>query len=200
MAFVEIEHAWRVTLEGTSDPGSKPWAMVFGVNDTSSHTLARALDIAEVFKDWWIDTLADSIVDTCSLNAVHMLDQASETGVSVSYNTDLPASGDNAGDPAAGMAAVIVTLLTGMRGRANRGRKFNPGLPDEYINGSGGLSLDGGIVAAFNTRYAALITAVEGLSGGPALAVLSYSQALAIPVLAVQTRSYLGTQKRRVRP
>lgn len=200
MAFTAIPNAWRVTMEGHSDPGLKKWAMVFGVNDTSDHDLARGIDIAAVFKDWWDDHLSEVCVDSCFLDAVHMLDQEDETGVSFSYVTDLPINGQITGNAAAGQASVIVTLLTGLRGRANRGRKFNPGMPDEYIDGSGGLNLDAGVATAFNTRYASLLTALLALDGGPTLAVLSFSQELAIPVLAVQTRDYLGTQKRRVRP
>lgn len=197
MPFVPIENAWRVALNGTFNVSNHPWAMVFGVNDTHDHDLARAIDLAEVFADWWHDHLAAQTTTRCQLNMINVLDQADETGVSVNYVSGLPHVGTSPGDPSASQVSVMVTLLTGMRGRANRGRKFVPGSSSAWYDTGDGTALEAGEITAYNTAFAALLTAILALSGGPTLAVLSYSQALAIPVLAVQTRTWLGTQRSR---
>ena len=200
MAFVAIPDAWEVTYEGDYSTSLRRWDMVWGMKDTASHDNARAVVIASAWKDIWHNGLRDLCVNDCRLTGIRVTDMESETGVSIHYATGLPETGTQTGDPAGGQVAPIVSLLSGARGRANRGRKYFPGCPDTYINANDGCTLDAGVADSYRDQVLAVITAVHAISGGPDLAILSRSQALAVPVLAVQARSYLGTQRRRVRP
>lgn len=200
MPFVEIPNAWSVAMQGTYTPSLHGWAMVWGVLDGGhDHDLARAIDVSQCFIDWWDDSCQSRVMTSCQLDQVHIIDLDDEIGVSYTNVNGLPIAGSHTGSPAQGQTAAIVTLLTGARGRANRGRKYFPGLPEVSVDASDGTSLDPTVAADYAGITAQLIDAVAALDDGPSLAVISKSQSLAVPVLAAFGRSYLGTQRRRVR-
>jgi hypothetical protein len=199
MAFVAIPDAWKVTLVGQSGASLRPWAMTFGVKDTDTHNLARAVDVSQGFLSWWEAQLQALVSTNDTLVSIDVLDAADPTGVSLHRVTGLPENGSHSGDPAGGQVAAITTFLTGARGRSNRGRSFLPGITASFINAGDGTSLDSDAQASIQAAYVALTAAIDAKASGAVHAILSKKDVEAKPVLAYLTRRYLGTQKRRVR-
>lgn len=198
MSFIPIPDAWELTTSGVYTDTLNAWAMTFGILDTEDHDGARAADIGLVVHDWWVAQMQPSMHNHSRLDLIRITDQESGSGVSLPYTTGLPLTGGASGDPAAGQAAMVVTLNTGARGRANRGRKYIPGQLAANQNAGDGTTWDSGIPADRAGRILALTTALNAMSPSCTLAVLSRSQALAIEVLFFLGRSKIGTQRRRV--
>jgi len=185
-------------MQFQSDATLQGAVMTFGVLDTHDHDEARAVDVASGFGAWWGGFLAAQVSHHWSLIGINCLDQASSTGPSVEYLFGLPSAGTASGDAAGGQVAAITTLLTAFRGRANRGRSYMVGVPAASINDSDGTALDPAPKAAIQAAYTNINSAIGGVASGAVHAILSRSQALALPVGAYDTRAYLGTQRRRV--
>lgn len=200
MTFVAIPDGWKVTLAGQSGGSLRPWAMTFGVLDTDTHNLARAVDISQGFLAWWEAELQSQISTNDTLVAINVLDLESASGVSLHRVSGLPENGTKSGDPAGGQVAAITTFLTGSRGRSNRGRSFMPGLVATQINAGDGTTLDADAASAIQDAYVALNDSIDAEASGAVHAIISKVDAEAKPVLAYLTRRYLGTQRRRVRP
>jgi hypothetical protein len=197
MSFVAIPNAWRVALQGDWSGGGTEWVSTFGILDAGTHDVARANAIGLAVRTWWNGTYKPIVGNTVRLNSVYILDQSTSTGPAVTYVTGLPVVGTRAGDPVPSSTCFRVTLLTGLRGRANRGRMFLPGGTSPDINDVDGTSWDPAYVAAATPAIAALGAAITALPGAAAVAVLSRSQSLAIPVTSWGGHSQFGTQRRR---
>lgn len=198
--FVAIPEAWRVSMLFTSVTAQRHAVMTFGVLDTSTHNVARAVDVAEGFKDWWDDELKTIVSHEWQLESIRVLDQESEAGPSVQFTTGLPSVGAVSGDAGPGQAAVITTFLTGERGRKNRGRSYLAGPPASYFAAGDGTTIEAASATVIQAVYLELNGAIEGQASGAVHAILSKADVEAKPVLAYKTRQYLGTQRRRVRP
>lgn len=90
--------------------------------------------------------------------------------------------------------AEVVSLRTGVPGRANRGRIYLPPVGGEQLNASGLLGND--VVAAARDLVSDIYTAVDNAKPS-ALVVASASQAEAVPVITITADNKPGTQRRR---
>lgn len=196
MAFTPIPDAWRVTLQGDIE-GVAAWAMVFCVGDDHTHDVARAGSIEGTFEDWWLNDLSPSVHQSVSLNLIRVLDLESETGIAVNFPISPPVNGDVTSAAAGSQVAIMVTLNSAGRGRANRGRKFVPGVPAADIDAAGGTALEASPQAGFTTIFESLRTAIPGDSSDAFLAIESKSTGTAVEVVSCQARLHLGGQRRR---
>lgn len=198
MSLVVIPNTWRCTLEGHYTSSGKKTANVIHVLDTSTHDAARAAVVAAGIAGWLQGSDKAQFGTHFQWDAVQILDRASSTGVSLVYTTGFPTTGTASGDPAGGQVCAITTLTTGQRGRSYRGRVFWPGMSNSFLNAADGCTLDPDELANYDALITHLQTALGGLSGSVNLAVASSKLAAAHAVVAHQTRTWLGTQRRRV--
>jgi len=196
MAFIPIQDAWRVSLSGTTEV-STPWAMVFCVHDTGAHDVPSANGIEVAFHDWFQTSLAPLVLSSTELNLIRLLDLNLATGISLNYPVSPAVPGTLSGQPAGSQVAVMVTLASDSRGRANRGRKYVPGVGTSHIDATGGTSLEPISAQAFTDAFVALQTALKTLGGGKDLAVESKRQQKAVIVTKISGRLHLGGQRRR---
>ena len=176
MAFEPIPDAWRVAMLFDSETTLHPWVLTFGVLDTDPHTNARAVDVATGFASWWAGHLAAVVSQHSFIAAIRVQDQADEFGVSIFYSSGFPDSGGHTGDPAPLQCAAITTLLTGVRGRSNRGRSYLGALAASDVNAADGTLLDGTARSAIQTAYVNLPGSITGAASGAELAVLSFKE------------------------
>src|SRR5215468_6749654 len=198
---VVIPQTWRVQMIFQYSQGFKA-EMTFAVSDTAIvRDAARANQIAAAFVSWWTSNLRANTTPTVSLVQVYMLDVDSTTGTSAIYTTGLPLAGTSSTATAASNAAPIITWRTGARGRSFRGRTYIVGAPLSVFSSSDGTQTNPSFVTAYNSAAAALITAIGAVPGGftTKLVVASNKLAQSVEITSGQARTYVGTQKRRVK-
>lgn len=174
-----------------------PWANVWCVIDNGQHDATRGASLCGAFIDWWKASIAPLTVPAVALAQARALDIATATGVSVDAPVSPVAPGTNVGIPAGSQVAAMVTLGSGNRGRANRGRKYFPGVPAVDIDTVGGTSLEPASATLYANAVAQLANTLQTIDQSPHLAVESKSQGRAVPVTIIQGRLHLGGQKRR---
>jgi hypothetical protein len=99
--------------------------------------------------------------------------------------------GNASGQPIA-QACGMVKMITGVRGRSNRGRLYLPWVAEDVQ--SGGF-ISSAVVATMQTAWDAWLAAMPGTLGSTAVA--SYRHANQHPVTAIVVESPTGTQRRR---
>jgi len=117
------------------------------------------------------------------------------TSATADYATGLPAKwkgGVTAGDVIQPQTAVVVKLLTAVRGRSYRGRIFLPFVADSVTSpGILASGTQGTMQTAWTTFFGALTT------DSWELVVASYKHSSATAVTSVLVESQVGTQRRR---
>lgn len=92
--------------------------------------------------------------------------------------------------------AALISLSTGLIGRANRGRVYLPGVLPEADLGSDGV-IAGARVTAINNAFGELMTDLVALGAEPV--ILHSASSDPTPVNAWQTQAISATQRRRLR-
>lgn len=173
--------------------------MTFAVVDANAHDASRAAVIAAAFKNWWDANLKSTTTSTWSLSQIYVLDVGSATGISIVYATGLPIAGTSASPEGPANAAPIITWRTALRGRRFRGRTFIVGAPQGAFQTGDGTAIAAGYVTVYQAAATALISAIAAVAGAPQLCVASDVAAAATIITSGQARTYVGTQKRRVK-
>jgi hypothetical protein len=102
---------------------------------------------------------------------------------------------DNAAVPQ--HVAFILTLLTGLAGKANRGRWFLPGMSQNLL-ATGAAQWSSGSQSGMSGFAAATAVALDDDLSGTVFGVNSRSQHLVREVTGFTPRLYFGTQRRRI--
>lgn len=198
MAFVPIENSWRCTINGAYMSSGQQTANVLHIYDPGPHDLARAEALANAVAG--VLTGGDKAMfhSHFHFTSVVVMDDELEDGVVYISTAGLPVTGTATGDPAGGQVCAITTLTTGGRGRSRRGRIFWPALSNSFINAADGTTLDSDEIANYDAIVGDIMDAIDGLDGTATLGVESKTDVAIYPVTGWQTRSWLGTQRRRV--
>lgn len=192
-----IPDAYRIVVHGHSTGSLLQWEITPGVFDDDAHSTARMEDIRDAVVAWVESDLIDVLDDTNVCDEVIVEDLAASALPAVVAGVS--ESGTVGGNPAGGQVTAITTLRTNLSGRSYRGRIYWPGVSSTFINAVDGTTLDPDAMTAYDTAANALVAAVDAVAAATTLAVVSRAQLVATPILTVQTRPYLGTQRRRVR-
>lgn len=175
--------------------------MTFAVNDADViRGGARATTIAAAFKTWWDTNLKVRTHPQWSLVQVYVLDVNSAGGASLVYTTGLPIAGTSTGTLGPANAAPIITWRTLQRGRSYRGRTFIVGAPADAYSGGDGTTVSATYRGFYDAAATALITAIAAISvpDNTYLGVASDTVVTNTRISSGATRTYVGTQRRRV--
>lgn len=192
-----IPNGGRIIIHGHSSGSLLQWEITPGWNDTATHDEALLGNIADAVVAWVNSSMKTRLCDSAVVDEVIVEDL--EASPVPPVLRAITVAGTVGGNPAGGQVAAITTLLGASPGRSHRGRIFWPEVSSTDINALDGTTLDPDAVAAYDTSVNALNTALDAIDGTCSLAVISRKLSIAEPVLSVKTRSYLGTQRRRVR-
>lgn len=195
MAFEAIPNAWRVSLIFHSTLADLEMVNTHGVRDGGAHTIEAAGTIGGVFAAWWTAHQRVLTTTKCRLDEIHVLDLASETGISLSYTTGLPSVGSGDNSPVPINASPIVTFHSDGRGRSSRGRNFIVGSSSADWSTGDGDELLATKAASYLASYTALGSAIAAEDMDHA--IISRATLTAIPITSYQVRAYVGTQRRR---
>jgi hypothetical protein len=127
----------QVNLKFTGPDVPTGAEMTFGVdNQISSFApgdvadlVANAVGVADLPDFWTTDVVLSSILVKNGPNA---------TGPSAENVYDYPGTVTGDGDPP--QTAFLIHKVTALGGRAGRGRMYQPGVPDAFVNGAGELT------------------------------------------------------------
>lgn len=194
---VIVPNAYRLIVHGHSTGSLLQWEITPGIIDTDAHSLSRMEDILAAAVSWVEGSLIDVLADTENVDEVRVEDLAASAVPTIIGGVN--ENGTVAGNPAGGQVAAITTLRTLLSGRSYRGRIFWPGVSSTFINDLDGTTLDPAAVTAYDTCANALIANIDAVASSTAIGVVSRTVPTVTIVTSVQTRQYLGTQRRRVR-
>lgn len=198
MAFIPATNTIRIALEYTMN--DQLVVNVYYVDKTTPIVTANLTQIAIVFRDWWVNTQRANFAPAILLQRVIATDVSVANGAQVVETLVTPSPGTLAGASTPNNVAIVVTHLTGLIGRSNRGRTFYAGInasdvTDNFIS---------------STRQTALLSAETTLlssvsSAGMRRVVVSYFSG-GLPRTSAQVRQITGfkmntrvdTQRRRL--
>lgn len=169
--------------------------MTFGVNNTSSdytpdqviQIVADAVGTAELADFWNVQCVLSSILVKNGPNSV---------GPSAEETFSFPGTVTGDSDPP--QTAVLIHKVTALGGRAGRGRMYQPGVPEAFVNGAGELT---GTTAGIMTAAYSIFRAY--LEGEAVPMVVLHAEGSPIstptPVIGLSVDSRCATQRRRNR-
>jgi hypothetical protein len=134
MVFIPVPNAAEVLMNFTWN--GEQVKMVFGVGWEAEPDSAAMLDIADDFDTWHNTNLKAAQTTEITLDSIDVIPQWDNTAPSVTKILTTPRPGTATGDSVPNNAAPCITLLTGLRGRSYRGRKYIPGYPETNVDGS----------------------------------------------------------------
>ena len=192
MAYV-VDQDFRWSIEMTWD--SEPFVVTGAIfADSVTNTTVVAQAVAEAFgvTNGFSKIQTNEIIYTkCSAYELAGLQAPGENFFATADHL----SGANSSPAVSPQVALIYKLLTGLAGRANRGRLFLPGVTQAYISDPptrwGSAQTD--IVNAYNNFSAALV----GKSPSMIPTVNSRHQKKNIPITSFPYNVVFGTQRRR---
>lgn len=132
------------------------------IDNLGSPTLAELQGYAELGWNWWENTYAAGICNTCLLASVVTTDMSVQNGQQYTYAPDTTTTGEITTIAMPNETAFCVTLSSGLRGRSARGRWFVGGIPDSYRADANNLNATN--AEGYRSAVGALITAVAALA------------------------------------
>lgn len=186
MPLPVISDVYRVALNWTHSGGQRAVNVIhIRRAGSNSAAVASALD-SNAASAMWTDMSSGAVMQR--------LDVTPLDGASATYQLATSGAkwtGTTAGDflPA---AAGLVSLRTGLRGRANRGRIYRPFITE--TSNSNGVLGSGGVAAA-QTAWNTWLTAMNAAGFIPVVA--SYVHVYRQDITSVLVEATLGTQRRR---
>ena len=168
-----------------------------GVETPATDAATRLIAVNDAF-DNWNDNVLPRQSNQYSLNRVDGVfgDAAGDTVVSSTFS---PAPGHDTDQAVPQNTSVLVRKLTGVGGRANRGRMYVPGVTVPDVTAQG--TLNPTPLANWGTAFNNFLLGLESSAQTNRAVVFHSNGALAptiVQSLAVQPR--LATQRRRLRP
>lgn len=156
MAFQPVPDVYRVTM--LFDWSGQKCANVYHVLSESGLTSQEAIDLGEVFADWWDAQLKAEVSSTVSLEKVLIQSLDSGTAPLYEFTNGLPLSATSAAAAAPNNCTFAVQWRTNLSGRSHRGRTYHIGLTTTKYTAN---QLTVPNQSSFIAQYGALITAVE---------------------------------------
>lgn len=151
---------------------------------------------------WWKGQMKPIVSATQTLNNVTCTDLSAGGPPAVVYSTGLPDTGTNGSQPIPNNCALVMSLVTGLRGRSYRGRIYVGGLTESQTNGN---AVDTGTRDLIVAKFDMLITFTAALEPDYNLVVLSYfadgsirTTPVATLVTTVRADTRVDTQRRRM--
>jgi len=152
----------RQRLDGEEIENTTYW------ENTAPWTGASLLVLANLGVDWWVDQLAPNLSNGLTLVEGFASDQGSATGAVASYSVGLPAPGSVFNESLPNNVAACISIRTAKRGRANRGRNYIAGIPENQVSQN---TLAAPFLAALVSAYDGLLA--DGTAAGFTMQVVS---------------------------
>jgi len=160
MASVELVYAWNGQVVEN----------VFHVKANVDFTEGMCEDTAQAFYTWWLDNLKALQSDQIALQRVVVKGLHAQASPEWTVDCISGCAGTQTGASVPGNVAAVISLLTGLTGRSQRGRSYFPGFNEASIAGN---QLTTGAQTALIAAYEELIPILGALDEGIHLVVLS---------------------------
>lgn len=108
---------------------------IFHVDPNEAITPTVMALVTDIFWDWWDASLQPTVTSDLSVYEFEAIDMTTASSPSFP-DSRTPAVGDVATDSVPNNVALVVTWLTGLRGRSFRGRTYIPGIAEATFTGS----------------------------------------------------------------
>lgn len=195
-----IDSIVRVSVFGTIESGAG-WSNTFHYLAPDGFTFDDTMEnAAGVIEQWYspagfgggnYGVLHYSTDGTTATQIV----QTPLDGISSSRVDSIALAGSSNQAPLPGQNAIVTTLLTGARGRSNRGRQYWPSNNREVIDGTGHLAAAD--VALIEDAWPTFDLALQAMPTPCYLYVASYTHATARAVTGFVVRNTYGHQTKR---
>lgn len=198
MAFIRLPSGIRVAVE--YEAFGKVVVNVYHVTTTDPIVTIKLFDIADVFEDWWANTIKTNFSDEIALTSItaHNLDVANGEKITQPVTPVIPGGSANAAVP--NNVAIVLTMNTALTGRSFRGRAYHAGLTRAAVTGN---NIDTTLAASILTDYiqltanlavanAVLVVASFQTGGAPR------AEGVATPVQSFAVNTRIDTQRRRL--
>lgn len=185
MGYVIPNGYSRVTFEydAVSLAGSAPvWGISIESNPTS--------DMLDLFQAWYETDWAPLVSEAYILRRIVMRNDF------VSLEREILLAGESTAADCQPNTALLVSLSSGLVGRANRGRVYFPGvLNEDTVSGSG--LVFAGKIEDYDTAFQALGTALAAEDAS--MVILHSNSSDPTPVVGYTIQQRVATQRRRLR-
>lgn len=200
MAFIPVPDCAMITLHWQSGLGTAAINRLF-VFTPNPTTLEDLEEIGDAMYDVIVAQIIPATFPSWQLTGITVRDMSEAEGLEFEDENSYPVVGEQDGlAMTPQQVSYTITLSTGLVGRSARGRIYGVGLPLEYTNGN---RLTDPAQAALQSRWNLVRTAME--TAAHALQVVSFveggvprTEGRALPVLSIQARFPLATQRRRL--
>jgi hypothetical protein len=169
--------------------------MTFGVNNTVTGWSPEA-GINEVGNAIGASDLPDAWNTACTLSSILWKSGPNATGPSAEVSTSYVGTVTGDSDPP--QTAMLIRKNTALGGRAGRGRMYQPGVPEAFVNGAGELT--GTTATIITALYADFLTILGG-SDIPMVLLHAEGSPITTPttVTSLEVDARCATQRRRNR-
>jgi hypothetical protein len=158
--------------------------------------------IADTFKNWWLNDLAAYVATEVQLQRVLATDISVQNGQSVESSSGLPLGGVLSSPALPNNVTVAVKWGTGLAGRSFRGRSYHVGLTEDGVTAN---QLNLARKNQLNGAYDALRTALDNVALGVEFCVLSKyannaprTAGICTPISGVAIDTTIDSQRRRL--
>lgn len=127
MPFIPIPNGIKVCMRFTK--AGQQCCNVFYVKTPNPPDTTLLNTIGSVFKTAWNANLQGYTSQDVTLDAIEVTDQSVAGGIGIEYTTGLPLTGNTTLGAMPNNVTIATKLLTGLTGRAHRGRFYMIGVP-----------------------------------------------------------------------
>ncbi|MCK5318570.1 MAG: hypothetical protein KAJ55_11670 [Anaerolineales bacterium] len=198
MAYIRLPLGVRIAVE--YEQFGKVIVNVYHVTTTDPILTAKLFDLADVFRDWWINTQRTGLSTDIALTSITALNLDVPNGQKVTRVVSPVSPGLAVGDAISNNVALVASLATSLTGRSFRGRSYMAGLREVDVTAN---NVSVGFAAGTVSNYIAL---TSNLIGANALLVVASFQSGGVPraegvateVSSVSVNTRVDTQRRRL--
>jgi hypothetical protein len=165
--------------------------VTFGIDNQGSFTTPT--DIAEAVWDPWNDNFGPRIDTECLMGPIHV-QMGTGSGINPGDGTS-SANGTSSLDSLPPNCAILVRKVTGLGGRANRGRFYVPFACDETGVAQNG-TIDGAVVTATQSAMDGLLADLD--TAGVPMCILHTGAGVPARVVSGTVDTLIATQRRRL--
>jgi len=127
LPYIPFANCAEVVLQGVQDSAAA--YLTFGVQKSGAFSGSDLSDIADIFDTWYGSNLQPYMSVDIAFNEIKVTDLTTSSSPVVQKNVTAPQQGAVTSDAVPSQVALIVSFITGLRGRAYRGRNYVPGMP-----------------------------------------------------------------------
>lgn len=148
MAYVRLPGGIKVAME--YEVFGKVVVNVYHVTTPDPIITIKLVDIAELFEDWWTNSIGEWFSSDITLNAVTALNLDVPNGEKVTNVVTPPSPGQILDPAASNNVALVASFRTAQTGRSFRGRAYHAGMNASSITANEiGVSKAGNILASY---------------------------------------------------